>query len=238
MKKLSVIAVSLALSACANQPTSQQNDQALEQLSQLSAQQTNVLSQCEAMSEQLAANQQRFDQLEEKIVAIVPAPVAVNSKSSAQSCNKQSAYKLGNKTVLGESEWVSLQGQNQAFQARIDTGAATSSLNATNIVKFERDGKNWVRFNLRHKTIDSDIMVERPVIRTAEVTQASTNTIDKRPVVSMLVKLGPISENAQFTLTDRSHLSYPVLLGRSFLRDISVVDISQKFTQAKPTFKD
>ncbi|WP_220721136.1 ATP-dependent zinc protease family protein [Agarivorans litoreus] len=235
MKKLSIISLSLVLTACANQQASQYNDHTLEQLSALSAQQTSVLNQCESISQQLTAQQQRFDQLEEKVVAIVPAPVA--SKSPPQNC-KQTNYKLGNKTVLGESEWVSLEQQKQAFQARIDTGAATSSLNATNIVKFERDGKNWVRFNMRHKTIDTDIIIERPVVRTAEVAQSSTNKVDKRPVVSMLVKLGPISENAQFTLTDRRHLSYPVLLGRSFLKDISVVDISQKFTQAKPTFKD
>ncbi|WP_221073953.1 ATP-dependent zinc protease family protein [Agarivorans aestuarii] len=237
MKKLSIISLSLALTACASQQASQPNDQTLEQLSALSAQQTSVLSLCESISEQLAAQQQRFDQLEEKVVAIAPVPAAT-SKSTPQSCSKQTSYKLGNKTVLGESEWVSLEGQKKAFQARIDTGAATSSLNATDIVKFERDGKNWVRFNMRHKTLDSDIIVERPVIRTAEVTQSSTNKVDKRPVVSMLVKLGPISEKTQFTLTDRNHLSYPVLLGRSFLKDISVVDISQKFTQAKPTFKD
>ena len=237
MKKLSIISLSLALSACASQQASQPNDQTLEQLSALSAQQSSILTQCETISEQLEAQQQRFDQLEEKVVAIVPAPVA-SAKTTPQSCSKQTSYKLGNKTVLGESEWVSLEGQQKAFQARIDTGAATSSLNATDIVKFERDGKNWVRFNMRHNTLDSEIIVERPVVRTAEVTQSSTNKVDKRPVVSMLVKLGPISEKTQFTLTDRNHLSYPVLLGRSFLKDISVVDISQKFTQAKPTFKD
>ncbi|WP_432453454.1 MULTISPECIES: ATP-dependent zinc protease family protein [unclassified Agarivorans] len=238
MKKLSVISFSLALTACAIQQPNQQAEQLTQQLSQLSQQQTTILSQCEAINGQLLKQEQHFKQLEQKVSEITPAPVIISEPQTKPSCSNISRYQLGNKTVIGETEWVSLEHQKMAFQARIDTGAATSSLNAVDIVKFERDGKNWVRFNLRHDTIKQDIMIERPVIRTAEVIQSSSNSAEKRPVVSMLVKLGPISEKVQFTLSDRSHLSYPVLLGRSFLKDISVVDISHKFSQPKPTFKD
>lgn len=237
MKLLPIISLSLLLSACASQQYEQQHQQTLVQLDQLSTQQTALLSQCEALSEQLQSQQLHFEQLNEKIDAIV-IPSPSQEKPAAKACTTTTSYKLGNKTVLGEAEWVSLERQTNAFQARIDTGASTSSLNATDIVQFERDGKNWVRFNMRHETLDKDIVVERPVVRSAEVIQSSTNQVDKRPVVSMLVKLGPISEKTEFTLTDRQHLSYPVLLGRSFLKDISVVDVSKKFTQAKPTFKD
>lgn len=237
MKLLSIISLSLLLSACAAQQYEQQHQQTLGQLEQISTQQNALLSQCETISAQLQTQQQHFEQLDQKIDGIViPSPSP--EKPSAKTCSTQSSYKLGNKTVLGEAEWVSLERQTNAFQARIDTGAATSSLNATDIVQFERDGKNWVRFNVRHASLDKDIMVERPVVRSAEVIQSSSNTAIKRPVVSMLVKLGPITEKTEFTLTDRSHLNYPVLLGRSFLKDISVVDVSKKFTQAKPTFKD
>jgi outer membrane murein-binding lipoprotein Lpp len=237
MKLLPIISLSLLLSACASQQYEQQHQQTLGQLEQLSSQQSALLEQCQAISEQLESQQQHFEQLDEKIDGIV-IPSTNPQKPTAKACTSQTSYKLGNKTVLGEAEWVSLERQTNAFQARIDTGASTSSLNATDIVQFERDGKNWVRFNMRHDTLDKDILVERPVIRSAEVIQSSTNQVDKRPVVSMLVKLGPITEKTEFTLTDRKHLSYPVLLGRSFLKDISVVDVSKKFTQAKPTFKD
>ncbi len=237
MKLLPIISLSLLLSACATQQYEQQHQQTMEQLEQISTQQTALLSQCDKASEQLRSQQQHFEQLDEHISAIViPSPNV--QKPSTKTCNNQTSYNLGNKTVLGEAEWVSLERQTNAFQARIDTGASTSSLNATDIVQFERDGKNWVRFNMRHQRLDKDIIIERPVVRNAEVIQSSTNSVDKRPVVSMLVKLGPITEKTEFTLTDRKHLSYPVLLGRSFLKDISVVDVSKKFTQAKPTFKD
>ncbi|MEE3208742.1 MAG: RimK/LysX family protein, partial [Pseudomonadota bacterium] len=33
----------------------------------------------------------------------------------------------------------------------------------------------------------------------------------------------------EFTLADRSRMSYPVLLGRSFLKDVAVVDVGQEF---------
>jgi hypothetical protein len=47
-------------------------------------------------------------------------------------------------------------------------------------------------------------------------------------VIELWVKLGKIHEKAQFTLADRSQMSHPVLLGREFIRDIAVVDVSKK----------
>ncbi|MBE7525980.1 ATP-dependent zinc protease [candidate division WWE3 bacterium] len=56
----------------------------------------------------------------------------------------------GFKTVLGAIENVHLDPPGLEFSARIDTGAQTSSLNALDIVEFERDGKPFVKFNLIH----------------------------------------------------------------------------------------
>jgi hypothetical protein len=51
------------------------------------------------------------------------------------------------------------------------------------------------------------------------------------------VKLGSIHEKAQFTLADRSQMSHPVLLGREFIRDIAMVDVSKKYIHTEANKK-
>jgi hypothetical protein len=42
------------------------------------------------------------------------------------------------------------------------------------------------------------------------------------------VTIGHISQTAEFTLSDRSHLDYQLLIGRNILQDVMVVDVSEK----------
>src|SRR5690606_8163018 len=45
-------------------------------------------------------------------------------------------------------------------------------------------------------------------------------------------------QEAEFTLTDRSQMSYPMLLGRSFLQDVALIDVGKEFTQPKFEIED
>ena len=142
------------------------------------------------------------------------------------------------KLLLGEAEWLWLDAADQAFRARIDTGAETSSISADDITIFERDGKEWVRFFMSHKGMDDHIQIEAPLMRYVRVRQASADDLDRRPVVRLSVRVGDQNEKTEFTLTDRSSMTYPVLLGRDFLKDIAVVDVGRKYIQPKPQLKD
>lgn len=74
-------------------------------------------------------------------------------------------------------------------------------------------------------------MVEAPVVRWVKIRQASASGPNRRPVIEAWVKLGQLHEKAQFTLADRTQMTYPVLLGREFFKDIALVDVGKKFVQ-------
>ncbi|NYS60786.1 ATP-dependent zinc protease [Vreelandella salicampi] len=149
---------------------------------------------------------------------------------------------LDTKTLLGRNEWVGLPGIGTYLKARVDSGANTSSLSAREITRFERDGEDWVRFKLALN--DDDVAVEEkrnewieaPVERRVRVIQSTNDEGDSRPVISLLMTLGPIRENVEFTLNNRSHLSYPVLLGRRFLLDIALIDVAETYLHSRPEF--
>lgn len=136
------------------------------------------------------------------------------------------------KLIFGEEEWVYIPGLKQSFKARIDTGATTSSISATDIVAFERDGKDWVKFKVAHDETKS-AEINLPVERWVKIRQSSADKAQKRAIVVAWIEIGHLKEKAEFTLADRNHLSYPVLIGRSLFRDMAVVDVSRKFVQPK-----
>lgn len=137
------------------------------------------------------------------------------------------------KAVLGRVEFVWLDGANHYLKARIDTGAKSSSLSATNIQRFERNGDRWVRFDVVIENDKAAITLEAPLLRHVKIRQASVDELERRPVVKLTIRLGEMHEETEFTLSDRNEMLYSVLLGRSFLRDIAVVDVAKKFTRRR-----
>lgn len=119
---------------------------------------------------------------------------------------------------------------------KLDTGALTSSIDAHSIERFEKDGKNWVRFTSKLENPDTKKVMqktfERPVIRRVELRGAGG--IDHRITVKMRICVGARSLDEQFTLNDRSKMHYPVLLGRRTLKHIGPIDVTKTFT-AEPS---
>tara|TARA_B100000446_G_C10361409_1_gene273243 strand:- start:89 stop:532 length:444 start_codon:yes stop_codon:yes gene_type:complete len=113
---------------------------------------------------------------------------------------------------------------------RVDTGATTSSLHVDNIEEFEKDGKSWVRFDI-HPDIHN---VEKIVTTTARLSSKKTvksSTADKerRAVIKTNFSLGGQTWKIKLTLTNRSTMSYLMLLGREAMQDRIIVDPSVEF---------
>ncbi|CZF82282.1 hypothetical protein GCE9029_03135 [Grimontia celer] len=161
--------------------------------------------------------------------------IVLSPFSFANTANTAESYEHlpDGKLMMGEKEWVRVDDINVIAKARVDTGATTSSISAIDIKAFERNGEEWVSFRLAHDEKESDLM-ELPVVRTVRIIQSSAEGYDRRYVVEMPITIGDVTESTEFTLRDRHHLNFPVLLGRTYLKDTAVVDVSRQYVQPKP----
>lgn len=157
----------------------------------------------------------------------------ISKKESSPRIETEPSASIGNRTILGGLEYVYLDPPGMEFSARIDTGAQTSSLNAVDIVEFERDGKPFVRFHILHPQTGERLELTRRLRRHVRVKERGDKESQRRPVVRMRVVLANIDEQINFTLVDRGRLRHQVLIGRNLLRDLAIVDVSKKFTAVK-----
>ncbi|MGH9676663.1 MAG: ATP-dependent zinc protease family protein [Candidatus Acidiferrum sp.] len=119
-------------------------------------------------------------------------------------------------------------------KAKIDTGARTSALDAKRCELIHRSTGLLARLELslirRHP--ETVLVVELPVIRLV-VVASSNGDRQERPVIETTICLGPITKRLELTVTDRSPMLMPVLLGRSALAGTFIVDALSKYLLGK-----
>ena len=136
-------------------------------------------------------------------------------------------------SIVGWRELVSLPDLvDVRIPAKIDTGARTSSLHATEIERFDRDGQRWVRFLL-------DLGEGRSQPVTCEVPRADKRIItssngegQERFIIKTALTLGDQTFRAEFSLADRSDMKFPILIGRTALRRRFLVDSGGSYLQS------
>ncbi len=136
-------------------------------------------------------------------------------------------------SVIGAVETVRVDPPGVHLDARIDTGATTSSIHADDKQEFERDGRRWVRFSLSDVTDEALRNIELPLERTVLIKRHNADSV-RRYVVRMWITLGDVREHVEVTLADRGDFEYPVLIGRNFLTDTALVDVSRQYLVTTP----
>lgn len=118
--------------------------------------------------------------------------------------------------TIGVVEDVILLPWGIKMPARIDTGAARSSLDARDLEIKD----NIVEFKLPRKYGGQKIRL--PVIGWVHTRSAEAR--EKRPLVAITLCVGPKKIRAEVNLNDRSRVKYPLIIGRDILRENFVVD--------------
>lgn len=114
------------------------------------------------------------------------------------------------------------------FRAKLDSGAKTSSINATSIKEIKRDGDDWVRFTINNLDGDEDTL-ELEVERFVKIKQHEGPS-DRRPVVRMGVCLGTLYKEVEVNLVDRSRFTTGMLIGRTFMENDVLIDPSTTYS--------
>jgi hypothetical protein len=105
--------------------------------------------------------------------------------------------------------------------ARIDTGAAVSSLDVRGLTV---KGKT-AEFNLSPKYGGERISV--PIVGWQKVRSAESR--ERRPIIEIDLCVGPKKLRARINLNDRSQVRYPFLIGRDILKENFVVDCMKEY---------
>ncbi|WP_019529190.1 ATP-dependent zinc protease [Dasania marina] len=116
------------------------------------------------------------------------------------------------------------------LNVRIDTGAKTSSLHVDNISEFEKNNRKWVSFDIHPDIHNVDRIVRRDAkVKGTRIVKSSNGGSEHRYVVDTLFQLGVHQWRIDLTLTDRSGMSYLMLLGRQAMENRIIVDPGEEF---------
>jgi len=114
--------------------------------------------------------------------------------------------KVNGKIMVGLTEnivMISNNGNNKKVTAKVDTGATRSSM----------DTKLASKLNLG------------PIIKSKMVKSASGNKL--RPIIEVEILLAGEKIKSEFTLADRTHMKYAVLIGVNVLKQGFLIDPSK-----------
>lgn len=145
--------------------------------------------------------------------------------------------------VYGWREWVVVSDgkTEEKMKAKLDSGALTSSIHVEEKELFERDGNKWVRFVVSDPR-DEDakrLRIEAPLVRIARIKDPGGDPEDSeaREVVRLPFRIGDRKMQADFTLSNRSNMLNPVLLGRRALKQLGWVDSSRAYLADKKVMR-
>ncbi len=131
--------------------------------------------------------------------------------------------------IIGRRERIDLPSLGiKSLKAKVDTGAFSSSIHCHKIYTKKIKKTNYLYFNLLEP---SHPKYEETFYEVSEFKQTKIKNSFGQSETRYLIKL-PILISGQiletnFTLSNRSEMKYPVLLGRDLLRGRFLVDVSK-----------
>lgn len=138
---------------------------------------------------------------------------------------------MNDKKIIGRLEAICLpELAIEQLNARVDTGAQTSSLHVDNVIQIELDGKPSVRFDIHPDIYNvKQVVTCEALIHDIRRVKSSNGVSEQRIVIQTQAKLGGVSWPIEITLTDRSDMTYLMLIGREALRGRFLIDPDKVF---------
>ena len=119
------------------------------------------------------------------------------------------------------------------LKAKLDTGARSSSLHVDTLESFRRDGAIWLRFTMHvGRKHPLPVCCEAPATDRRAVTDTGGRRTERWFIRSEVLLAGQ-RLSVDINLTDRRHMLFPLLLGRSALSGRFAVDPALSYTQSR-----
>ncbi|NNK19662.1 MAG: alpha-L-glutamate ligase, partial [Flavobacteriaceae bacterium] len=133
--------------------------------------------------------------------------------------------------IIGSEEWCVFKELGiPAIKARVDSGAKTSSIQATNISVFRKKKEDWVKFEVnpiqdnRSITVDCEArLVDRRIVK------SSSGISEERFVIRTPMTMGDDTFEIELTLANRDTMEFRMLLGREALNGRFMVNPAKSY---------
>lgn len=132
--------------------------------------------------------------------------------------------------IIGRQERIDLPELGyRAIKAKVDTGAYGNALHCSEIEVIERDGKEVLTFVLLDES-HPKYKEERQYVDvfTDKLVKNSSGEREHRYTIETVTVFYGKKTRTCFSLTDRSSMKFPILLGRKFLKGKYLIDVRLK----------
>ena len=142
---------------------------------------------------------------------------------------------LNNLKLIGSEEWCAFnQLKIPAILARVDSGARTSSIQASEIKLIKKNNEDWVSFavyplqkNNRLKVSCSANLVDNRSIK------GSFGISEERLIITTPLTIGEDSFDIELSLANRNTMEFRMLLGREAMSNRFVINPGTRQVQQK-----
>lgn len=159
------------------------------------------------------------------LICILAVPSLMKAEESPLPTNSSPVW------TVGRVEYVFVGTGQHKLKGRIDTGAGLSSIDAKVLeIKKDETGRKRVVFTV---TLPSgkDVKFIRNLAGYSRIKNRHDGSYQKRPVVRMSLCVAGHHSYGRVNLANRTHMIYPVLVGRNHLKSGPLlVDSRLKFT--------
>lgn len=168
--------------------------------------------------------------LRQKCPVDPPSPSFILNREMSDPSKKRPAPLL-----IGWREWVSLPDLHiPQMKAKIDSGARTSSLHASDLEFYHRAGKEWVKFIVhpfQHSKKETAIC-HAPIVDHRKV-KSSSGTLTERPVILTSLVIGSEKWEIELNLVNRDMMGFRMLIGRQAVRKRCLINPGRSFLTQK-----
>jgi len=134
-----------------------------------------------------------------------------------------------NRVIVGWLEKVKIQKQDVVLHTRLDTGRSFSSIYSDSIEKIEKNGEEFIRFELNDR-YGKQSSIEAPLVRTMSL-RNQEGVSREAYVIQLGLCIGRYYMEDEVSFSSHPHLDQELILGRQSFEGQFIIDPSLSFTR-------